>query len=60
MIADHAKIEDEISNGVYDWIFLGLVIDRCLLLIFILSFAFGSCVLFQTVQEAEFHQHKHD
>lgn len=54
MIADQAKIEDELQSGVYDWIFLGLVMDRCLLLIFILSFAFGSCMLFWGVQTAEF------
>ena len=54
MIADHEKIEDELANGINDWIFLGLVIDRVLLLIFILSFAFGSCMLFYGLQEAEF------
>ena len=54
MIADHEKIEDELANGVNDWIFLGLVIDRVLLLIFILSFAFSSCMLFYGLQEAEF------
>lgn len=52
MIADQQKIEDELSTGVADWIFLALIIDRCLLLLFIFSFAFGSCLLFYGVEDA--------
>jgi hypothetical protein len=54
MIADQQKVADELASGEADWIFLALVIDRCLLLIFIMSFAFGSCTLFYGVQDANY------
>ena len=46
MIADHEKEEDEIMSQADDWIFFALIIDRILLVIFVLVILLGSFGLF--------------
>ena len=46
MIADHEKEEDEIMSQVDDWIFFALIIDRLLLVIFVIVILLGSFGLF--------------
>jgi len=46
MIADHEKEEDEIMQQADDWIFFALIIDRILLVIFVIVILLGSFGLF--------------